>query len=500
MIGYIAVADDMLFHDQTVTIGATLTVDKSKLRDAMATDTRGGSGQQEQCIWKTFHHADICDAYSTLYLYSSCFGESPIYRRHIFEVELGGNIITHSQRNQMWSCDTITILREVTWDTVKVNKTNIESIISHRARTFDGPFTCEAICEVLADSWRMMAKLHPWMDESEDKHLGATLMGIISSYAPFTSEWVGTQVCDTINDVFRESPYLSGNPLDHIDYMMNAYIRNPNLSSDTRAQARDDIRRWVAEKGYLNTYGVRGHVTLLSMSDFLDYIPRTVDNTVGVTAYNRALEMCNYLETCTPQEVNQLLGVWLGIKSPQDAFHCRLPKGTSEELLCRLLDSTEYQAARYDIEEVLATHNPYNEHNYHSEHAIRARIVQGDVLTMEDNLQTNDYWTLTLIARFGTEMIHRQLMRHKDRYVRAAVAKYACADIVHVLRTDRSADVRAAVAHRGFDEDLDVLVHDRSPMVRHCVLDSARTFDIAHLKYDTVRAIRTRAEKAILQQ
>ena len=135
----------------------------------MATDTRFGSGQQEQRIWKTFHHADICDAYSTLYLYSSCFGESPIYRRHIFEVELGGNIITHSQRNQMWSCDTITILREVTWDTVKVNKTNIESIISHRARTFDGPFTCEAICEVLADSWRMMAKLHPWMDESEDK-------------------------------------------------------------------------------------------------------------------------------------------------------------------------------------------------------------------------------------------------------------------------------------------------------------------------------------------
>ena len=91
-------------------------------------------------------------------------------------------------------------------------------------------------------------------------------------------------------------------------------------------------------------------------------------------------------------------------------------------------------------------------------------------------------------------------MRHKDRYVRASVAKYACADIVHALRTDRSAAVRAAVAHRGFDEDLDVLVHDRSPMVRHCVLDSARTFDIAHLKYDTVRAIRTRAEKAILQQ
>ena len=163
MIGYIAVADDMLFHDQTVTIGATLTVDKSKLRYAMATDTRFGSGQHEQRIWKAFHHADICDAYSTLYLYGGCFGESPIYRRHIFEVELGGNVVTHSQRNQMWSCDTITILREVTWDTVKVNKTNIESIISHRARTFDGPFTCEAICEVLADSWRMMAKLHPWM-------------------------------------------------------------------------------------------------------------------------------------------------------------------------------------------------------------------------------------------------------------------------------------------------------------------------------------------------
>lgn len=316
MHGYIAVADDMLFHDQTVTIGATLTVDKSKLRYAMATDTRFKSGQQEQRIWKTFHHADICDAYSTLYLYGSYFGESPIYRRHIFEVELGGNIITHSQRNQMWSCDTIMILREVTWDTVKVNKTNIESIISHRARTFDGPFTCEAICEVLTDSWRMMAKLHPWIDESEDKHLGATLMGIISSYAPSTSEWVGTQVCDTINDVFRESPYLTGDPLDHIEYMMNAYIRNPNLSMETRAQARDDIRRWMAEKGLFDTYGLRGHVVLLPMSDFLDYIPRTVDNAVGVTAYNRALEMCNYLETCTPQEVNQLLGGVVGHQNP----------------------------------------------------------------------------------------------------------------------------------------------------------------------------------------
>ena len=499
MKGYIAVADDLLFHDQTVTVGATLTVNKARLRYALATDTRFGSGQQEQRIWKTFHHADTCDAYSTLYLYSGCFGESPIYRRHIFEVELGGNVVTHSQRNNMWSCDTVTILREVTWDTVKVNKTNIQSVIDHRARTFDGPFTCEAICDVLADVWRMMAKLHPWVEESEDKHLGATLMGIISSYAPSTSEWVGTQVCDVIHDTFQRSPYLTGDPVDHIEYMMNAHIRNPNLSLETRVQARDDIRRWVAEKGYLDTYGLRGHVVLLPMSDFLDYIPRTVANTVGVTAYSRALDVCNYLKTCTPQEVNRLLEVWLDIKTPQDVFHCRLPKGTSEELVCRLLDSTEYQAARYDIEETLANLNPYNEHNYHSEHAIRARIVQGDIPTMEDNIQTNDYWTLSLIIRFGTEAMHRQLMRHKDGEIRASVAKYACADVVHALRTDKSAAVRAAVAHRGFDEDLDVLVHDRSTMVRHHVLDSARTTDIKYLKHDTVRAIRTRAEKAIIQ-
>ena len=330
--------------------------------------------------------------------------------------------------------------------------------------------------------------------------MGATLTEVISSYALSTSEWAGTQVCDTIVDVFRESTHLSGSPVDHIEYLLKAYLGNPNLSLDTRTQIRDEIRAWVAGIGLFNEPGVHVHVALLSMDDFLAYIPRTVDHMTSVQAYNRALEFCRYLEVSTAQEVNALLEVWLDIKTPEDTFHCRLPEGTSEELLCRLLDSTQYQSARYNIEEVLAKLNPYNEHIYHSEHAICARIVQGDVLTMEDNLHSDDYWTLELLTRFGTAGIHRQLMRHKDGEIRAIVAKYACADIVHALRTDRSAAVRAAVAHRGFDEDLDVLVHDRSPMVRHHVLDNARTTDITYLRHDTVGTIQKRAEKAILQQ
>lgn len=499
MLGYIAVADDLQFHNQTVTVGATLTVDKSRLSYSTTTDIRFGSGQREQRIWKTFRNADYGDEYSHLYLYSTCIDESPIYRRRIFEVELGGNAVIHSQRNDMWSCESITILREITWGMVKVNKTNIEAIISHRARNFDGPFTREAICDLLDDIARMMVKLFPWWGEITPEHMGATLTEVISSYALSTSEWAGTQVCDTIVDVFRESTHLSGSPVNHIEYLLKAYLGNPNLSLDTRTQIRDEIRAWVAGVGLFNEPGVYVHVALLSMDDFLAYIPRTVDHMTSVQAYNRALEFCRYLEVSTAQEVNALLEVWLDIKTPEDAFHCRLPEGTSEELLCRLLDSTEYQSARYSIEEVLAKLNPYNEHNYHSEHAIRARIVQGDVLTMEDNLHSDDYWTLELLTRFGTEGIHRQLMRHKDGEIRASVAKYACADVVHALRADKSAAVRAAVAHRGFDEDLDVLVHDRSPMVRHHVLDNARTTDIVYLRHDTVGTIQKRAQKAILQ-
>lgn len=500
MLGYIAVADDLQFHNQTVTVGATLTVDKSRLSYSTTTDIRFGSGQREQRIWKTFRNADYGDAYSHLYLYSTCIDESPIYRRRIFEVELGGNAVIHSQRNDMWSCESVTILREITWDMVKVNKTNIEAIISHRARNFDGPFTREAICDLLDDIARMMVKLFPWWGTSAPEHFGAILTEVIASYALFTSEWAGTQVCDTIVDVFRESTHLQGRPIDHIEYLLKAYLGNQNLSLETRLQIRDEIRAWVADIGLFDEPGVHVHVSLLSMDDFLAHIPRTVDRPTSVEAYNRAIELCRYLEVSTAQEVNALLEFWLEIKTPQDAFHCKLPEGTSEELLCRLLDSTEYQSARYSIEKVLAKLNPYNEHNYHSEHAIRARIVQGDVLTMEDNLHSDDYWTLELLTCFGTEGIHRQLMRHKDGEIRASVAKYACADVVHALRADKSAAVRAAVAHRGFDEDLDVLVHDRSPMVRHHVLDSARTTDIKYLKHDTVRAIRTRAEKAILQQ
>ena len=499
MHGYIAVADDLQFHGQTVTVGATLTVDKSRLSYATITDIQFGSSQREQRIWKTFHSACEKDTYSFLYLYSTCVGESPIYRRRVFEVELGGNAVVHSQRNDMWSCDTITILREITWNMMKVNKTNVEAINSHRARNFDGPFTREAICDLLDDMARTMVKLFPWWGTVIPEHMGATLTEVIASYALFTSEWAGTQVCDTIVDVFRESTHLQGRPIDHIEYLLKSYLGNQNLSLETRLQIRDEIRAWVAGNGLFDEPGVHVHVTLLSMDDFLAYIPRTVNRLTSVEAYNRAIEFCRYLEVSTAQEVNTLLEFWLEIKTPQDAFHCKLPEGTSEELLCRLLDSTEYQAARYDIEKALANLNPYNEHNYHSEHAVHARIVHGDISTMEDNLQTDDWSIQILLTRFGTEDIQHRLMRHKDSDVRASVAKYACADIVHALRTDRSAAVRAAVAHRGFDEDLDVLVHDRSPMVRHCVLDNARTTDINYLRHDTVGTIQKRAQKAILQ-
>ena len=499
MHGYIAVADDLQFHGQTVTVGATLTVDKSRLSYATITDIQFGSHQHEQRIWKTFHSACEKDAYSFLYLYSTCIDESPIYRRRVFEVELGGNAVIHSQRNDMWSCDTITVLREMTWDMVKINKTNVEAVNSHRARNFDGPFTREAICDLLDDIARTMVELFPWWGTVTPEHMGATLTEVIASYALFTSEWAGTQVCDTIVDVFQNSPHLQGRPIDHIEYLLKSYLGNQNLPLETRLQIRDEIRAWVADTGLFDEPGVHVHVSLLSMDDFLAYIPHTVDRPTSVEAYNRAIEFCRYLEVSTAQEVNALLEFWLEIKTPQDAFHCKLPEGTSEELLCRLLDSTEYQAARYDIEKALANLNPYNEHNYHSEHAIRARIMHGDISTMEDHLQTDDWSTQILLTRFGTEAIQRQLMRHKDSDVRASVAKHACADIVHTLRTDRSAAVRAAVAHRGFDEDLDVLVHDRSPMVRHHVLDNVRTKDINYLRHDTVGTIQKRAEKAILQ-
>lgn len=502
MRGYIIVGDDLQFHNQQVTVGATLIVDKSRLNNPfwmLSSDHTHESDVSRQSIWKTFRHALAGDLYSTPHMMHGFLGTTPAYRRNVFEVELGGTALPHSSGTNTWTCDTITILCEVTWDMVKQTKMTTDLCYQHRAHNFEGPFTQERLCTLFAEYDRAMAKVFSWWPTRDGYHARRLMEELVASYAFSATTWEGAQVCDVIVDTHQTCPHLPDNAIESIVQLLWGYLRNPRLSMDTRTRIRDDIRTWATihlpQSQLLSGYGV----VLLREKAFADTF---LDLDGSPTyRYTHASHIEHYLNTCTAREAEQLIQAWLWFATPDDYLLTdRFPDGFSKDCLYTLSTRIQHSYGRDLIKRALANADPFDSHVYHTEEAICGRIRQGDEHTIQENLHSENFTILYHIAQFGSDADRVTLMTNKNNDVRDAIVAFAGEDIVHMLRGDKSAAVRVAVARRGFDEDLDVLVHDPSPKVRHAVLDNARPRDIEILKNDAVQAIRKRAQSAIISE
>lgn len=503
MKGYIAVGDDLQFQNQTVEIGATLTA-----RNNLARSRFGGlSASREDSVYRSFKAA-VPTGFN--------LGHVPIWQMdnptidttirpkyRIFECELGGNVVPSGDNFPGWSCDTVTITKEVTREVPKATSTTVETVCAAHVYGFNQPFTIENILALLDKCYAIICRYYT----VEPSRISAMFGCIADLFHMYGLKTRTLDVANTLNELLRvydayEDALTRGSHLASV--LLRGYLKNANFSVEERLRIRDEIRTWYQQSTH--PYTSRPLDILQHLDQFLEVLQEVTTNPSDARDLNDdgssrvAMWMVKeYITTLSASEIDTLFRAHMNMGRPVAMRTLTLPAGVSKDVLRAYIQHVGPSSEK-DAETTFALAFPFDPSVLDHPLAIVKRITQGDIETMHQHLNHPSEHIRVKIARHGTTDMHERLMKDKAAAVRVAVAASATEDIVKRMVGDRSANVRTAVALRNIDEALDVLVHDSSSNVRHAVLENARPQDVAILRNDDLGTICKRAQKAILQR
>lgn len=499
MNGYIVVADDLLFDNQPVAVGETMTL---SLNQKMSRNNR-------DLIYRTFATA-VDRAAHDIAWYSA--NEVPTYR--IFEVDVHGPCIREGVL--LW-CTSITVVRECTpeTDTVPASRQTYfdwwSTMYNNRmdnvgyALLYAQPYVQHAL-----DTPTTYA---PWAPVMETERIFDILEHALYQFASRTAvapsaeqlDEVVTFIADTRAQL-RNIPNAPANPRG----LWKAFIgfvrgwhANPLFDNmHVREICVDwvsDIERLFQEGALWPRFG--DHLALFTP---LSEIPQKLRELNNTLSYFKEMLPClseheiNYIAAEYPTGIAYSIAhpAWGGQTLPESTL-LLLKRHQDVQSMCQYLLPSDVDVMTA-LDNQLATYNPLDEDLRHTENSIIYRVKRGDGDALDEAIRHSNEDVRIAAATYGGDAGHITLAKDKSASVRAAIAMVACEDIVHTLRNDRNTAVRVAVALRGFDEDLDALVHDSSPKVRKAVLMSARPQDAEQLKEDSVGTIRKMAESATI--
>lgn len=500
MNGYIVVADDLLFDNQRVAVGETITL---SLNQKMSRNDR-------DLIYRTFATA-VDRAAHDIAWYSA--NEVPTYR--IFEVDVHGPCIREGVL--LW-CTSITIVRECTPETDSVPASR-QTYFDWWSMMYNNRLDNVGYALLYAQPYVQHAldtptTYAPWAPVMETERIFGILEHTLYQFASRTAvapsaeqlDEVVTFVADTRAQL-RNIPNAPANPRG----LWKAFIgfvrgwhANPLFDS---MHIREICVDWVSDIERLFHDGAlwpqfSDHLALFTPLSEIPQKLRESHNTL-----NHFKEM---LPCLSEHEINHIAAehpagiahsvvhpAWGGQMLPESALLLLKQHPDVQFLneLPHIITGVDIMAA---LDNQLATYNPLDEDLRYTENSIIYRVKRGDGDALDEAIRHSNDDVRIAAATYSGDTCHLVLAKDKSASVRAAVAMVACEDIVHTLRNDRNTAVRVAVALRGFDEDLDVLVHDSSPKVRKAVLMSARPQDAEQLKEDRVGTIRKMAESATI--
>lgn len=495
MNGYIVVADDLLFDNQRVVVGETMTL---SLNQKMPRNDR-------DFIYRTFATAVDRAAHDITWHSSD---EVPTYR--IFEVDVHGPCIREGVL--LW-CTSLTVVRECTpeTDTVPASRQtyfnwwsmmyidmshDVEYVLLYaqphiqralNTSTTYGPFA--AIMETERIFGILGRTLYRFASQTTITPSAEQLDSVVSLIVETRTQLrTVTNRDETAKDLWRA---LIG--------FVRGWHANPLFDS---MRTREICADWASDVDRLVSDGnLWPHFKdQLALFTPLSEIPQKLKESQSAIVYFKYIIPC-----LSEYELNRITAAYPA-GTAHSVAHPAWGVGTLPESTLLLmkqhpdvqfLSELPYLITGVDVmatlDNQLATYNPLDEDLRYTENSIIHRVKRGDEGALYEAIRHNNENIRVIAATYGGDATHTTLARDKSASVRAAVAMVACEDIVHTLRNDRNTAVRVTVALRGFDEDLDVLVHDSSPKVRKAVLMSARPQDIEQLKEDSVGTIRKMA-------
>lgn len=501
MNGYIVVADDLLFDNQPVAVGETITV------------TRHPKSEQNADSWVSRSFGVALD-YAARQLWHSEWTHVPKYR--IFEVELHGPCVPDGR---CYRCKTFTVVRECTPDTESI------PLSRHFA------FACWATMYVdMSDGLEhILTQLQPnidraletnvsycaWAVNMETERVFCIIRSVLYKFASQTTIVPSVSQLETVMTLIEQalaqlrtirgvetSEYSTRGLLKAIYGLVNGWYHNPSFH---KSQVREACAEWLATHGEPDYAPDILLVMFWSVEQLIEQLRTDYDKT----------SLLKYMQPYVSEEDMHRIAS----ECPAIVAHCIcdcmwdlsdekvvLPEST----LCLLKEHPDVQFSdRYSalwhidsmmgtIDNQLAVYHPTDPALFGTINSLIYRVKERHADALEEATRHKNEDVRILAAMYGGHPEHRILAKDKSIAVRTAVALHADEDIVHSLREDRSPTVRVAVASRGFDEDLDVLVNDTSPTVRKMVLSFVRPQDVEQLKNDSIRAIRVTADKATI--
>lgn len=503
MNGYIVVSDDLLFDNQRVAVGETITL------------ARHPKSEQNADNWVSRSFGVALD-YAARQVWHDVWDHVPKYR--IFEVELHGPCVPDGR---YYRCKTVTVVRECTpdtefiplsrrftfacWATMYVDMSNgLEHILTQLQPNID---------HALATNVSYCA----WAVNMETERVFCIIRSVLYKFASQTTiapsvsqlEHVMTLVERTLAQLqtirgAEASGWSTRKLLKAFYGLVDGWYRN---SSFQKSQVRSVCTTW------LTTHGEPESASEYHLAMFwpLEQLIEALRTSYAQTSLLKHMQP--YLSEGDMSRIASDL--------PAVVVHCichPIWDIVDEKIILpkpalRLLKEhpdiqfSDRYSSLWGIESVmgvidnqLAFYHPTDHALLNTTNSLIYRVKERHADALEEASRHRDEDVRILAAMYGGHPEHRILAKDKSIAVRTAVALHADEDIVHSLREDRSPTVRVAVASRGFDEDLDVLVNDDSPNVRKMVLSSVRPQDVEQLKNDSIRAISVMANKATIVQ
>lgn len=499
MNGYIVTSDDLLFDNQRVAVGETITL------------TRHPKSEQNADIWVSRSFGVALD-YAARQVWHDVWDHVPEYR--IFEVEIHGPCVPDGR---YYRCKTFTVIRECTpdtefiplsrrfalacWATMYVDMSNgIEHILTQLRPNIDRALeTNISYCN--------------WAVTIETERVFCNIRSVLHKFASQTTIAPSVSQLETVMNLIQQTQtYLqevrgqeaSRGLLKAFYGLVDGWYHNPAFH---KSQVRKVCTEWLTVHGEPESASEYHLVMFWPLEQLVEAL-RT-----------------SYVQTSLLKHMQPYLseGDMSRIASdlPAVVVHCIChpiwdivdEKIILPEPALRLLKEhpdiqfSDRYSSLWGIDSVmgvidnqLAFYHPTDPALLNTVNSLIYRVKERHADALEEASRHRDEDVRILAAMYGGHPEHRILAKDKSIAVRTAVALHADEDIVHSLREDRSPTVRVAVASRGFDEDLDVLVNDDSPNVRKMVLSSVRPQDVEQLKNDSIRAISVMANKATIVQ
>lgn len=501
MKGYIVVADDLLFDNQRVAVGETITV------------TRHPKSEQNADVWVSRSFGVALD-YAARQLCHSEWTHVPKYR--IFEVEIHGPCVPE---NGYYRCKTFTVARECTpgtefiplsrrsqcawWSMMYVDLSEgVEHILTQLQPNIDRALATHnsyGSFAVLVETERVFCIIRSVLHKFASQTTIAPSVSQLETVMTLI-EQTTTQLCTIRGDGVVE---YGTRKLPKAFYgLVDGWYHNPSFR---KSQVREVCGTWLATHGEPESASDYHLVMFWPLEQLVEALR---------TSYAQTSLLKHMQPYVSDEDMTHIAS-----ELPAVAVHCichpmwdvegekvTLP----ESALRSLKEHPDIQFSdRYSslwgidsvigtIDNQLAVYHPTDPALFGTVNSLIYRVKEQHADALEEATRHKNEDVRILAAMYGGHPEHRILAKDKSIAVRTAVALHADEDVVHSLREDRSPTVRVAVASRGFDEDLDVLVNDASPTVRKMVLSFVRPQDVEQLKNDSIRAISVMANKATI--